>query len=83
MRKDQAMANLTVTLPEALKEEFLREFGDEDRSALIAEFIRDAIEQRRQRRNRRAAVEQILAIREAAPIVSGDELRELRGMGRH
>lgn len=76
------MATVDFSVPDAIKQSFNETFKDQNKSAIIAELMREAVERARHRQQRMDAIDRILERREHAPGVSDDELRAIREDGR-
>ena len=72
------MATVNFSVPEDVKASFNRAFKGRNKSAVITELMREAVDRVRRRQESRAAVERILTRRRAAPFAGGDELRKIR-----
>lgn len=57
------MATMNFSVPEDVKNEFNEVFAGENKSAVIARLMRQAIEERRREQRRRAAIDALLEIR--------------------
>ena len=76
------MATINFSVPERVKKEFLRTFAQENRSAIIAELMQKAVEERRKLKRRADAIDAILRFRETAPRVSDAAISAARRAGR-
>ena len=76
------MATINFSISEELKEEFQTTFEKENRSALIAQLMRKAIEERKQQARRSAVIASILDWRAQQPAISPREARRARQAGR-
>ncbi len=76
------MATVNFSVPEDVKAAFNEAFEGRNKSAVIAELMREAVEQVQRRQKSREAVERILRRRRQAPAASGEELRSMREEGR-
>ena len=76
------MATVNFSVPEDVKAAFNEAFEGRNKSAVIAELMREAVEQVQRRQKSREAVERILRRRRQAPEASGEELRSMREEGR-
>ena len=72
------MATVNFSVPEDVKASFNRAFKGRNKSAVIAELMREAVDRVRRRQESRAAVERILTRRRGAPFADGGELRKIR-----
>lgn len=57
------MATINFSVPDELKREFQETFRGENKSALIADLMRQALEERNRRRRRTRAVDALLEFR--------------------
>jgi hypothetical protein len=80
--KEPPMATVNFSVPEDVKREFLAAFASENRSAVIARLMRQAVEERRRLQTRSAAIEQLLALRKGQEPAADDEVRRARQVGR-
>ncbi|HHQ43148.1 MAG TPA: hypothetical protein ENK20_12775 [Chromatiales bacterium] len=76
------MATVNFSVPDEVKRDFDRTFKGENKSAVIARLMRQAVEERRREARRRRLLRRILALRAQAPAASDDEIRKLRHAGR-
>ena len=76
------MTTLNISLPQDLKRRFFDAFPNENKSALIARLIDEAIRRAERERAGRQAAERILARRAAAPSLMEAAFRKLREEGR-
>lgn len=72
------MATVNFSVPEDVKKAFNRMFRGRNKSAIIAELMREAVERARRRQQRHEAIERILERRRHAPVLSEEESRSLR-----
>ena len=75
------MATVNFSVPEDVKTAFNETFKGRNKSAVIAELMREAVERVRRRQEGQEAIECILR-RRRAPAASGDEIRSIREEGR-
>ena len=75
------MATVNFSVPEDVKTAFNETFKGRNKSAVIAELMREAVERVRRRQKGQEAIERILH-RRRAPVTSGDEIRLIREEGR-
>ena len=75
------MATVNFSVPEDVKTAFNETFKGRNKSAVIAELMREAVERVRRRQEGQEAIERILR-RRRAPVASGDEVRSIREEGR-
>ncbi|MDZ7750161.1 MAG: hypothetical protein U5S82_00540 [Gammaproteobacteria bacterium] len=76
------MATVNFSVPDEVKEAFNAEFEGQNKSAIIANLMREAVERARRRQRSRVAIQHILERRAKAPGRSDEELRESRQEGR-
>lgn len=76
------MATVNFSVPDDVKQAFNATFADANKSAIIAELMREAVEREQRRRESRAASARIRARRHTAPALSADGLRRARDKGR-
>ena len=76
------MATVNFSVPEDIKIAFNETFRGQNKSAIIADLMREAVERIRRRQKSQEAIERILHRRRQAPAASGDEIRWMREEGR-
>ena len=76
------MATVNFSVPDDVKEAFNETFEGRNKSAVIAELMREAIERVRRRKQSRAAIREILERRRGRRSVSDEEIRSARNEGR-
>ncbi len=76
------MATVNFSVPEDVKTAFNETFKGRNKSAVIAELMREAVERVRRRQKGQEAIERILHRRHRAPVASGGEIRSIREEGR-
>ena len=76
------MASVNFSVPDDVKEAFNAAFEGQNKSAVIAELMREAVERAERRQRSRAAIERILARRPGAPVRSAKQLKGAREKGR-
>lgn len=76
------MATVNFSVPDEVKDAFNREFRNQNKSAVIADLMRRAVEEARTRRRRRKAVRDILALRDTLEPMSDEDIRRAREEGR-
>lgn len=72
------VATVNFSVPDAVKEAFNREFRNQNKSAVIAELMRRAVDESRARRRRKKAVRAILALRDTLEPASDEDIRRAR-----
>ncbi|RCX10062.1 hypothetical protein [Extensimonas vulgaris] len=76
------MSTVNFSVPDDVKALFNATFEGQNKSAIIAELMREAVEREHQRRRRQQAYARILARRESAPAFTETQLRAAREEGR-
>jgi len=73
------MATVNFSVPEDVKEAFNDTFEGRNKSAIVADLLREAVAREKRRKAHVSAMDRILESRKTAPHVSQDEIRRLRG----
>lgn len=76
------MATVNFSVPDEVRDEFNEAFADENKSAIIARLMQEAVEERRRQKRRQAAIEHLLQLREDMPGMTEEEIRAAREEGR-
>ena len=76
------MSTVNFSVPDDVKEEFNAAFSGQNKSAIIADLMREAVERARRKERSHAAIGRILVRREAAPTVTTAAFRKAREQGR-
>lgn len=76
------MATVNFSVPEHVKKAFNETFKNRNKSAIIANLMREAVERERDDFESRRAIRRILHDRRTAPVMSDEEIRLLRIEGR-
>ncbi len=76
------MSTVNFSVPDDVKALFNATFEGQNKSAIIAELMREAVEREQQRRRREQAYARILERRESAPAFTETQLRAAREEGR-
>ena len=76
------MATVNFSVPEHVKEAFNTAFDGQNKSAVIADLMCEAVERTQRRERHRSAVDRILANRVNAPHITEAEFRAAREDGR-
>ena len=76
------MAAVQFKIPDEVENAFNAAFAGEDKSAIITELMREAVERAERRRQRHEAIRRILDRRSRAPILSESEIEAARHEGR-
>ena len=76
------MGTVNFSVPEDVKKAFNETFKNRNKSAIIADLMREAVAREHDNRESRRAVRRILRRRRTAPVVSDKEIHRLRIEGR-
>jgi metal-responsive CopG/Arc/MetJ family transcriptional regulator len=76
------MATVNFSVPDEVKREFQETFAGENRSAIIARLMREAVAERRRQERRSAAIDALLQMRTGLRAVSAGEIERARKLGR-
>ena len=76
------MPTVNFSVPEDVKEAFNATFEGQNKSAVIADLMREAVERAQRRQQHRSAVDRIIANRVNAPHITEAEFRAAREEGR-
>lgn len=76
------MATMNFSVPEEVKDAFNQAFEGQNKSAVIAELMRRAVEEVERRRNRTAAIARLSAGRKQRPAADDKTIRKARESGR-
>ena len=76
------MATVNYSVPDEVKEAFNAAFEGQNKSAVIADLMREAVERARRKRRSDDAIERILKRHAEAPEMSADEIQAAREEGR-
>ncbi len=76
------MATVNFSVPDEVKEAFNKAFAGENKSAIIARLMRQAVEEKERQLRNQAIIEEILRLREKSPKVTDEEIRRAREEGR-
>jgi hypothetical protein len=76
------VATVNFSVPDEVKDEFNETFAGQNKSAVIARLMRDAVEAERRQQLSHAAIRRILDRRGAAPRAADAELRKARRVRR-
>lgn len=72
------MATVNFSVPDDVKDAFNTTFKDQNKSAIIADLMREAVERAQQRQAQSEAIAQILALRTQTPPVPAGTIRAAR-----
>lgn len=76
------MATVNFSVPEEVKRAFNETFKDHNKSAIIADLMREAVERAQRRQRQSEAIDRILERRKRAPPLTEQEFRAAREEGR-
>ena len=76
------MATVNFSVPDDVREAFNEAFKDRNKSAIIADLMREAVERFRRRRRSHEAIRRILDRRRDRQPLSDDDIRSARRAGR-
>ena len=76
------MATMNFSVPGDVKEAFDKAFAGENKSAVLTNLMRQAIEERRRRQRRARAIARLLELRRQVRPVSDKAIRAARRQGR-
>ena len=76
------MSTVNFSVPEEVKQVFNETFEGQNKSAVIADLMLEAVERARSKQRSQEAYRRILARRKRAPAVTQEEFRAARAAGR-
>ena len=76
------MATVNFSVPDRVKREFNEAFGGQNKSAVLARLMRQAVEEQRRARRRAAAVDALLKLRRRQRPITDRAIRKARRAGR-
>ncbi len=76
------MSTVNFSVPDEVKEEFNATFRNRNKSAIVADLMREAVERARLEERSHRAVARILARHRSAPITTAKALDKARKRGR-
>ena len=76
------MATVNFSVPDEVKDAFNHTFAKQNKSAIIAELMRKAVEEAKQQKRREEAFRMLTARRSKRPTATDDEIRAAREEGR-
>ena len=76
------MATVNFSVPDDVKHAFNKAFAGENKSGVLTQLMRQAIEERNRQRRRAAAVDALLRLRKRLRPAGDRELRKARQVGR-
>ena len=76
------MATVNFSVPEEVKRAFNETFKDQNKSAIIADLMREAVERTQHQQRQTEAIDRILERRKHAPPITEEEFCAAREEGR-
>ncbi len=76
------MATMNFSVPEDVKKQFDKVFAGKNKSAVLTQLMQQAIAERKREAQRKRAIDHLLAMREQAPPVTTQSIRQARSQGR-
>lgn len=76
------MATVNFSVPEDVKQAFNAAFQGQNKSAIIADLMREAVERTQHQQRQSEAIDRILALRAQTEPVSAEAIRAAREEGR-
>lgn len=76
------MATVNFSVPDDVKTEFDKVFGDQNKSAVIADLMRKAVAEAKRRKEREAIFRTLTQRRSERPSLSDRQIRASRATGR-
>ena len=76
------MATVNFSVPEDVKQAFNETFQGQNKSAIIADLMREAVERAERKQHHHRAIVRILERRKNAPTLTEEEIRAAREAGR-
>ena len=76
------MATVNFSVPDDVRDAFSETFKDRNKSAIVADLMREAVERIRRRRQNHEAIRRILPRRHGRQALTDDDVRTARRAGR-
>jgi hypothetical protein len=76
------VATVNFSVPDEVKAEFDKAFGDQNKSSIIADLMRRAVRERQLQIRRSRVFRQLSSVRAKRPSFSGGEIRKARAADR-
>ena len=76
------MATVNFSVPDDVRDAFNETFKDRNKSAIVAELMREAVDRFRRRKQSHRAIERILERRRDRQVLSDSDIRTARLAGR-
>lgn len=72
------MGTMNFSIPDDIKERFNRTFADRNKSAIVAQFLEEAVARDERKQQSDEAIKRIILRRQTAPHVAKEEILRLR-----
>jgi Arc/MetJ family transcription regulator len=76
------MATVNFSVPDEVKAEFDKAFGDQNKSSIVADLMRRAVRERQLQIRRSRVFRQLSSVRANRPSFSNEEIRKARAADR-
>jgi metal-responsive CopG/Arc/MetJ family transcriptional regulator len=76
------MATVNFSIPDEIKDRFNKAFANRNKSQIIADLMRKAVEEQAQKEQRARVVDALLSRRGRRPVVKAGAVRKARQVGR-
>lgn len=76
------MGTVNFSVPDDIKKAFNKTFAGENKSAVLARLMREAVHERERQKRRAVAIDVLLGLRARTRPVSGSVIRKTRRKGR-
>jgi Arc/MetJ family transcription regulator len=76
------MATVNFSVPDEVKAEFDKAFGDQNKSSIVADLMRRAVRERQLQIRRSRVFRQLSSARKSRPSFSSEEIRKVRAADR-
>jgi len=76
------MSTFNFSVPDDVKKAFNQTFKGENKSAVLTRLMRDAVEERNRQKQRMAAINAILHLRQKSHVTNNAEIKKAREIGR-
>ena len=76
------MSTVNFSVPEEVKQAFNETFHGQNKSAIVAELMLEAVERARSRQRSQTAIANILGRRKHAPVLTAEQIQAAREQGR-
>jgi len=80
--KEKFDGTMNFSVPEEVKKQFDKVFAGKNKSAVLTQFMQQAIEERKREERRKRAIDHLLTMRQQAPQVTNKAIRLARTQGR-